>query len=188
MLPNRFTATLAMLVMTAVAFSGCGGDSGGGSTPTTGTSGTGGTNSTGGPTGTANPVAPGVAKPTCAVNYQPNANPTESCTFTVDKNWTTLSFRLWANSTSQCYVVGNEVAGTSTVSPLVKFAAPSPSTDKVEWTSSELPAPPGICNAGPANIKAPGAKTTPNKMGSWTFSTAGLRGTNLKLEIVVLGS
>lgn len=188
MVSTKFSLGLALLLMTSVAFAGCGGSNSGGSSPSTGTSGTG--NTTGSPTPTTGgPVAVKWVNQTA--KYQANTAPNPNFSgFTLDVNYTKLEATLSFYGTAACAVVAEEAAGGGTVTKKITIAAPSPSTVKIEFVG-EIPGPPGTCSTSPTPWKwtaqgIGGMKdaATPPK-GAWTITSAGLRGQNLdaKLEI-----
>lgn len=187
MMSNRFTASLAVLLMTAVALSGCGGGGGGGATSPT-TSGTGGNNTASPTTGTGNPIAPGVAKQ-CTYTYQANAAPTGDCNFAVSTNWTTLNFKWWANNTAQCWVVGAEPGTSGTVSPKITFSAGSPASAKVTIDGQNLPTASSCGTAGAGTLTGfpKEQSNVANILGSWTATTQGLRGANLRIDFLITG-
>ncbi|HLE48294.1 MAG TPA: hypothetical protein VI818_08360 [Candidatus Thermoplasmatota archaeon] len=175
------TVLIFAAMLLSVAFAGCGGGGDGGGTGSPSPTGT--TPTT---TGPATPPTPFPGQK-CSLTYQPNAAPTVtgSCGFTLASNFTTLTITMYVNSTAACYATTAETAGTppATVTPLIRWAAAAPATDKIEFTGGDLPSQ-ALCGTNPAGafIKQANPKSGKGVMGTWSFFNQGLRGSNIKID------
>ncbi|MBI2078334.1 MAG: hypothetical protein HYT80_08215 [Euryarchaeota archaeon] len=170
-----------------VAFAGCGGGGDGGGTGSPSPTGT--TPTT---TGPATPPTPFPGQK-CSLTYQPNAVPTVtgSCGFTLASNFSAVTITMWANSTSACYAIGAETAGTppAVVPAMVRWSATAPSTEKMEYAAADLPSQAGCgqnAGGGPIVGKQAITKSAKGVMGAWGFANQGLRGSNVKIDFDIV--